>query len=272
VTEAPAKINLSLIVGPRRADGKHEVLTVLERVGLTDTVTVERAPGGRSEVVGFPDDTIVRAALESLRDAAGCDTSFLVTIDKRIPLAAGLGGGSSDAAAALRQANALLASPLPDAELLRLGAGLGADVPFFLEDGTRLGSGDGSTLAPLTLPTGYVVVLWLPEGESKRSTADVYAAFDDRGGADGFAARRQALLDALAGVSTVDDLADLPHNDLVTSPLSAELARLGAFRADVTGAGPTLYGLFTDPDEARRAAARLSRRGWAYATTTLEEG
>jgi 4-diphosphocytidyl-2-C-methyl-D-erythritol kinase len=270
VSIAHAKINLALVVGPLRPDGKHEVVTVLERVALGDTVIVERLPAEeRVRVGGFGGDTIVSAALEALCRAAGGGASFSATIEKLIPLAAGLGGGSSDAAAALIQANRLLPQPVSDRGLLRIAADLGADVPFFLQRCPQLGSGDGSTLVPIELPRPYHVVLWLPDGYVKRSTADVYAAFDERSGADGFRARRDRLLEALAGVANARDLAALPKNDLASSPLVAALEEQGAFRADVTGAGPTIYGLFDDRDAALRAAEALRPRGRTWVTNPV---
>jgi 4-diphosphocytidyl-2-C-methyl-D-erythritol kinase len=257
---AAAKINLALVVGPRRQDGKHELLTVYQRLALADRITVDRAP--RLTVDGFTGDTLVRRALRDLADAAKPTRGFAATIQKRIPVAAGLGGGSSDAATAMRLANRTLPEPLPDEELLRLAASLGADVPFFLADGPQIGSGDGSALEPLDLPQDFWVVLLLPREEAKTSTADVYAAFDARRGAAGWAERRQLLLDGLARVERPRDLAGLPPNDLARSPLAAEILAAGAFRADVSGAGPTLYGLFhqrRDADAARRALRRLGR-------------
>ena len=111
-------------------------------------------------------------------------------IEKAIPVAAGLGGGSSDAAAALSLANELLPEPLPVGELAAVAAGIGADVPFFLRDGPQLGRGDGSELTPLELPHGYHVVLVLPADEGKESTAAVYAGFDAHGAARLRRARR----------------------------------------------------------------------------------
>ncbi len=254
-TAAHAKINLALVVGPLRADGKHEVVTVLQRVDLADDLSLEAATELR--VTGFEDDTLVARALQELATAAGVEPGWHVHIDKRIPVAAGLAGGSSDAAAALWLANATLPAPLAHTELLRLAARLGADVPFFLEPGTQLGTGDGTDLEPVDMPADYHVVLLLPERADKGSTAGVYEAFDRRDGAGGFEARRQALLAALAA----RDLANLPRNDLASSPLAAELERLGAFRADVSGAGPCLYGLFRTADEAHSAARQLQGRG-----------
>jgi 4-diphosphocytidyl-2-C-methyl-D-erythritol kinase len=259
---APAKINLSLVVGPACADGKHEVATVYQRVTLSDRIAVERSPEVR--VAGFADDTLVRRALERLADGNG--VSFAARIQKRIPVAAGLGGGSSDAATALRLANALRAEPYPDERLRAFARELGSDVPYFLEDGPQLGSGDGTELESLELPQDYWILLVLPRDAVKSSTERVYARFDARGGERGYEKRRASLLDALARVERPRDLAALPPNDLASSSLSDELMALGAFRADVTGAGPTVYGLFLHGDQARAAQKQIVRRGRTWLT------
>jgi 4-diphosphocytidyl-2-C-methyl-D-erythritol kinase len=261
---APAKINLALVVGPVRKDGKHELVTVYQRVSMSDRIELE--PGKRNEVYGFLGDTLVRDALDRLAAHAATDRRWRATIEKRVPVAAGLGGGSSDAATALRLANATLDEPVPPEELRDLAAGLGADVPFFLVDGPQLGSGDGTILGGLDLPQDFWVLLLLPNGADKPSTASVYAAFDERNGVDGFEERRSALLDALDGVRRPRDLAALPPNDLASSPLSGELRSLGAFRADVSGAGPTVYGLFHHRDTAEKARHALKRSGRVWIT------
>ena len=244
---APAKINLALVVGPVRPDGKHELTTVYQALELGDEIEVE--PADETSVTGF-DDTIVRSALALLGG------EWRVRIEKRIPVAAGLGGGSSDAAAALRLANAQLDAPLAAEELHALAARVGADVPFFLRDGPQLGTGDGTVLAPIELPQDYTVLLLLPADAVKSSTADVYAAFDARDGATGYAAREAALRAALAS-----GLAALPPNDLASSPLAERLRAEGAFRADVSGAGPIVYGLFETTADAEQAEAALRGLG-----------
>jgi 4-diphosphocytidyl-2-C-methyl-D-erythritol kinase len=259
---AAAKINLALVVGPTRDDGRHELLTVYQRVALADRISVSRAD--RLRVDGFAPDTLVRRALESVSD--GNRATFAARIQKRIPVAAGLGGGSSDAATALRLANELRDEPLPNERLHAFARELGADVPYFLEDGPQLGSGDGTQLEALELPQDYWVVLVIPKQETKRATGDVFAAFDERGGERGFEERRSALLEALETVRRPRDLAVLPPNDLSTSPLADELLELGAFRADVTGAGPTVYGLFLHRDHARKARKQISHRGRTWLT------
>jgi 4-diphosphocytidyl-2-C-methyl-D-erythritol kinase len=256
VTEllAPAKLNLALVVGSRGPDGRHEVATVLQRITLADRIALE--PADRLRVDGFADDTLVRQALDELAAAAGARPAWRVQIDKQIPVAAGLGGGSSDAAAALRLANDALDRPVSEEHLHAVAASLGADVPFFLTSGPQLGEGDGTRLTLLDLPQDYWIVVALPHGERKGSTAAVYEEFDRRGGEAGFEERRAALLEALVR----EDLTALPPNDLASSPLAVELVGLGAFRADVTGAGPAVYGLFADESQAVAAHAALARK------------
>jgi len=259
---ATAKLNLALVVGPARADGKHEVATVLQRLDLGDRVALASAPALTIE--GYAGDTIVRRALEALAAAAAVDPRWRAVITKRIPVAAGLGGGSSDAATALRLANDSLVEPLPAAELQAIAARLGADVPFFLETGPQLGRGDGSELTQIQLPQDYWVVLVLPHGVAKESTASVYRRFDERNGAAGWDTRLEAFETVLTRITRPRDLAALPPNDLAVSPLATELIRLGAFRADVTGAGPVVYGLFLHRRhaDAARVALQAAGRTW----------
>ena len=189
---APAKINLALVVGPPRDDGKHEVLTVLQRIDLVDRIELDG--GARAPRRGLRGrHARPRGARARSPRSAGVEPRWRVRIEKQIPVAAGLGGGSSDAATALRLANETLAEPLPAEELHSVAARIGADVPFFLADGPQLGSGDGSELEPLDLPQDFWVVVLLPHGAAKTSTADVYAAFDAR---EGRARLRRAAPDA----------------------------------------------------------------------------
>jgi 4-diphosphocytidyl-2-C-methyl-D-erythritol kinase len=260
---APAKINLSLVVGPVRPDGKHELVTLYQRVGLSDRITLE--PASVTTVDGFAADTLVTRALAALDAPHG----WRARIEKHVPVAAGLGGGSSDAGTALRLANALLDEPFEPRELHEIAASLGSDVPFFLSDGPQLGTGDGSLLEPVELPQDFAVLLLLPEGAVKASTAAVYAAFDDRDGAAGYEGRATRLREALAAVRRGADLAALPANDLAASQLEAEVLAAGAFRAGVSGAGPALYGLFETRAAANAAARRLRRFGATWSTVPV---
>jgi 4-diphosphocytidyl-2-C-methyl-D-erythritol kinase len=266
VTRAPAtaKLNLALVVGPVREDGKHEATTVLQRLALADRIELVPAPA--LAVEGFEDDTLVRDALLALAAAAGLPPRWRARITKRIPVAAGLGGGSSDAATALRLANATLPEPEAPDSLRELARRLGADVPFFLAHGPQLGEAEGAELSPLDLPQDYFVLLVLPNDDAKSATASVYDAFDHRRGVEGYAERRAQLLDALGRVRRPRDLAALPPNDLVSSPLADELRALGAFRADVSGAGPIVYGLFHHREAAERARRSLRGRGRRWLT------
>jgi 4-diphosphocytidyl-2-C-methyl-D-erythritol kinase len=260
---ATAKLNLALVVG-RPHDGMHELTTVYQRLDLADRVAL--APAPRLRVTGFTEDTLVRRALEALAEAAGVPSRWEARLTKRIPVAAGLGGGSSDAATALRLANETLDEPLPAAKLHSLAADLGADVPFFFAQGPQLGEGDGTALTPLELPQDYWVVLILPPGATKVSSGAVYAAFDERDGHKGYRNRRAALKRVLGATKRARDLAQLPPNDLASSPLAAELLSQGAFRADVTGAGPVVYGLFQHLEPARAARAALKGLGRTWLT------
>jgi 4-diphosphocytidyl-2-C-methyl-D-erythritol kinase len=261
---APAKLNLALVVGPRGANGKHELCTVYQRIDLCDRIELEAA--SRLVVRGFADDTLVTASLELLAARAGVEPRWSARLTKRIPVAAGLGGGSSDAATALRLANKTLPEPLDVPQLQALAAELGADVPSFLSSGPQLGEGDGTRLMPLDLPQDYWVVVVLPRDTQKESTAAVYERFDARDGAGGWEARRDELRARLASILRPRDLAALPPNDLASSPLAEHLRALGAFRADVTGAGPAVYGLFHHRAAAEAASHEVAPVGGTWVT------
>lgn len=266
---AAAKINLALLVGPRRAGGLHEIVTVLQRIDLCDSVALE--PAQSLVVEGYRKDTLVRSALSKLaatRVSSDADAFWRVRLEKRIPLAAGLGGGSADAGAALALANRTLSKPLAPDELAALASQVGADVPFFLAPGPKLAEGAGERLRPLELPQDYWLLIALPRFARKLSTADVYRRFDELGGEAGFADRRTALLAALDAVRRPRDFAAFPPNDLAAAagraPLVDELLERGAFRADVSGAGPAVYALFHHRADAERATRRLRTRARAW--------
>ena len=227
---ATAKLNLALVVGPLREDGRHEVATVFQRIDLADRVSIE--PAVELRVEGFVEDTLVRAALERLAEVANIEPCWHARIWKHVPVAAGLGGGSSDAATALRLANETLAEPLAPERLHGLAAELGADVPFFLTSGPQLGTGTGTELEVLDLPQDYWVVMLLPHDQRKPSTADVYADFDRRGGAAGFEERRARLHETWRA-KRPRDLAERRGGPPRRRRNQLEL---GAFRADVSGA------------------------------------
>jgi 4-diphosphocytidyl-2-C-methyl-D-erythritol kinase len=281
---APAKVNLGLFVGPPRAgDGRHELATVMQSISLADELRLEPAAANaaRDELLcpglpGPPHENLAMRALAAFRDATGWDGPPLrLTIDKRIPVAAGLGGGSADAAAALRLART--ASGLGDERLLReLGGQLGADVPAQVAPGRWLATGAGEQLEPLPDPVPALELLVLPAA-TQLSTAEVYAALDRLG-------RRRdprelpRLAEQLRAAAQLG--APLPaarellHNDLQEAALSLrpQIARTLAAAEDagaqtlVSGSGPTVIALFSHANAAgRRERAEASLAGLAPA-------
>ncbi len=276
--QAPAKINLGLFVGPGRGDGRHELVSVMQSISLADELTLEPAPAGaeRDEVVceGVTGENLAGRALALFREATGWEEGRVrLRIDKRVPVAAGLGGGSADAAATLRLACA--ASGLGDEDLLHVLAGrLGADVPAQVSPGRWLATGAGELLEVLPDPTSPLGVLVLAQA-AELSTADVYNRADRLGLAnDAFLleGRRDALRVALELGAALPAEKDLLHNDLQAAALALcpaiepalrEAVEAGAEVAFVSGSGPTVVGLFARANglaRAQRAAAGLAGR------------
>jgi len=266
---APAKVNLCLFVGPAREDGRHELVSIFQPVGLADTVELEPAGLGTSadRVVcpGVEGENLAATAVKRFRERTGWNGAPVrLTIEKRIPIAAGMAGGSADAGAALRLV-ARAAGIDDDALLRQIAAELGADVAAQVRPGRYLATGAGERLTPLPPPRPYGVLV-IPS-HRRLPTADVYREADRQG------LPRDAadLASKLRQVSTMsDDLPDhLVVNDLepaaraLCPPIDAALAdarRVGARRALVCGSGPTVVGLFPDLMAARGAAARLAER------------
>jgi 4-diphosphocytidyl-2-C-methyl-D-erythritol kinase len=266
---APAKVNLVLQVGDVRADGLHELCSLFASLELADDLTIEPSDdssAGPDEVVcaAVPGPNLATRALAELRAALDGDLPPLrATIDKRIPVAAGLGGGSADAAAALRAANLIAGAPL-DADALRaIGARIGADVPSQVEPRHALVTGAGEHVEPLDLPAAALVLI--PDDEGL-STADVYGAADEIGSTR--ARLDPGALRALAA-RPLADLAAALENDLEPAALHLRphlaetldgLRRAGALAARVTGSGPTTFGVFPDRATADQAAVALSSK------------
>jgi 4-diphosphocytidyl-2-C-methyl-D-erythritol kinase len=265
--QAPAKVNLVLQVGNVRADGLHELCSLFASLDLADDVTVERhEEHDTDEVVcaGVTGPNLATRAIEELRATLDGNLPPLrVTIDKRIPVAAGLGGGSADAAAVLRAANRIAGDPLGPDALRAIGARIGADVPSQVEPRHALVTGAGEHVEPLELPVMALVLIPQDEG---LSTADVYRTADEIGSTR--ANLEPGALKALA-TQPLPDLAAALENDLepaalhlrpdLTDELDA-LTSAGALAARVTGSGPTTFGVFPDRTSAERAAAALSSK------------
>jgi len=257
---APAKVNLILHVGRRRGDGLHELCSLFAPLELADELSFAPADGSRDEVLcpGVEGMNLVNRALEAFRTRASLP-ALRVEIEKRVPVAGGLGGGSADAAAALRAANRLAGEPMELQELQALGAAVGADVPSQVRPVPALVTGAGERVEPVALAPLWLVLVPSDEG---LSTAEVYGELDRLGG--GRETLDPEALRALAGAGP-GRLAEAV-NDLETPALSlrpdleqrlSDLRCHAALAARLSGSGPTAFGLFEGPEAAERAAGAL---------------
>jgi 4-diphosphocytidyl-2-C-methyl-D-erythritol kinase len=277
VLRASAKVNLVLEVLGKRPDGYHELSTVMQAVDLFDRLTVEAAATitlETSEATLPTDDRnlVVRAA-HLLREAAGIEAGARIVLDKRIPLAAGLGGGSSDAAATLLGLNRLWGLRWRRERLVELAVKLGMDVPFFLGRGRALGTSRGEVLSSLPGVGGYAMVLVNPG--VGLSTQEVYGRVPPGWRAESDGTKR--MLDALKRRSVVR-VAGALTNHLehwvepvmpVIGRMKAALLAAGALGAAMSGSGPTVFGLARSLDQARQIQRRVNRGGWsAWAVRT----
>lgn len=274
----PAKINLYLAVGSRRDDGYHELTTVFHAVSLHDELTVHAAErlsltlrGEGAAALPVDEGNLAIRAARALATYAGIEPRAALAIDKGIPVAGGLAGGSADAAAALVGCDALWGTGLDRAALARLGAGLGSDVPFALHGGTALGTGRGELLTPALSGGEFHWVLAPAAGGL--STPAVYAELDrlrDRGHPP---PAREPTLDAVLAALRAGDAARLGlalRNDLQPAALNLRPAlrrtlasglELGALGAVVSGSGPTCAFLVNSAEEGIAFAAALAAEG-----------
>lgn len=265
---AYAKVNLTLDVGRLRSDGYHEINSVMQTINLADTLILSAAPEGITVSCtpsgAAPDGpaNLAYRALESLADRiapAGVDLRII----KRIPTAAGLGGGSSDAATALKAANALFKLNLTEVELISLAARLGSDVAFFIRGGTALAQGRGETVT--VLPTLRPQWLVLVKPEFQVATAEIYSRYQpgqNRTWTTWFmaAVSRSDRDGMLANMGNdLEPVAAAAHPQV--SALIKRLEGLGAERALMSGSGPTVFGVFPGEEEARAAARQLDGGG-----------
>jgi 4-diphosphocytidyl-2-C-methyl-D-erythritol kinase len=286
VATAQGKINLYFQVGSLLEDGYHEVASVYQAVSLAERVAVTSASEWGVSVTGSiaatqlaevpqgPENLVIRAAFSLARRVGFEEASPIrFEIDKRVPVAGGMGGGSADAAAALVAVNELWCLGLDSTELAEIAAELGADVPFALAGGTALGTGTGTELRPVNSAQLHWVLITGTEG---LSTPSVYAELDRLRVEAGEpvteraeAAVPEQLLEALAS-GDLDVISELIHNDLEPAAISLrpELAQkislaesLGGLRAMVSGSGPTVLCLARSLEHATELAEALSARG-----------
>jgi 4-diphosphocytidyl-2-C-methyl-D-erythritol kinase len=272
--KAPAKINLCLSVLGKRPDGYHEVEMLIQMVGLYDEVTVARGDWGitvrcDNSAVPSGEGNIAWKAAAAMLKLSERNTGLSIEIRKAIPVAAGLGGGSGDAAAVLAAANRLLGAGLNREQLAEVGAGLGMDVPFFFYGPTALARGRGEVLSKLTTLPKFWVLLVNPGFET--STAWVYKNLNLR-------LTKKVDCNKIAGLA-VRSIAESLHNDLetVTATMHPMINRIkgallarGAIGACMSGSGPTVFGMFETEEACRAAAKSISGEGWKlYPTETL---
>lgn len=265
--KACAKVNLTLSVGEKRSDGYHEVETVMTAVSLCDTVTVARHPGIQDQLVCTPpvteraEDNLCMKALRLFFQELGVKEDFVtIQLQKCIPTQAGLGGGSSDAAAVLRALRTLYAPQMIDGQLEEMAARLGSDVPFFIRGGTALATGRGEKLAALPdMPPCWLVIV---KPEESHSTAAMYAAIDSaprRVSGDSRAVREgleKGDLSAVAAGLSNDFQQVLPESSAVPAIVEA-LRQRGALNAQMTGSGSAVFGIFACRAGAEAAAEAL---------------
>lgn len=265
---APAKINLCLHVLGKRPDGYHELAMLMQRVGLYDRleISLEEKPGVRVVCGGLDlapgEENIASRAARRMLELAGCSGGATIVLDKQIPVAAGLGGGSSDAAAVLMGLNEMLGLGLSRQRLMTEGVKLGADVPFFVYGSTAWATGIGDRLQKVDRlpPVWYVLV----NPGVAVSTAWAYQNL-------GLTSLRDKIkLPRFSGME--EELVSLLHNDLesvtvtrhpVVGEVKKSLLDLGALGSLMSGSGPTVFGVFRNEPEARRAAHQCSLvEGW----------
>ncbi|WP_053207137.1 4-(cytidine 5'-diphospho)-2-C-methyl-D-erythritol kinase [Jiangella muralis] len=276
IARVPAKINLTLSVGPVRSDGFHELATVFHAVSLYDEISAVHADAVSVHVTGpyaehTPADEsnlAVRAA-RALARRARLRSGALLRVHKDIPVAAGLAGGSADAAGALLACDRLWGLRMPESRLSAVAAGLGSDVPFSLIGGTAVGTGRGERLRPV--PVGAAPHWVLATADGGLSTPEVYRRLDDlRSDRKVPAPAVPGELLAALAAGDVDALAGLLHNDLQEAALALRPAlrdtlraghEAGALAGIVSGSGPTCVFLARDAESAGALAVSLAASG-----------
>ena len=273
VLRPSAKVNLVLRVGPRRADGFHEVRSVFQSIALADSLTITPRPGPfglMSRSVGVPADrtNLIWRAAEVLWKAIGGvgePRDVHIRLDKQIPVAAGLGGGSADAAAALVGLNEIWNARRSRRDLMVIGAEIGSDVPFFFQGGTAVGAGRGEELYPVDDVTRLGIVIIKPSFGV--SAADAYGWLDeDRGSGTPppeTAGRNEIEVGWPGGPLTlVNDLqAPVARRHPMVDEMVTACVRQGALAAAMSGSGSAVFAVFPEAI-VRRAVSQLQRPDW----------
>ena len=274
VVRSCAKVNLTLDVLGLRADGYHELSSIVHTIGLWDTI---RFHFGTSSGLSFgcdqselqSDDNLCLQAARLWSQAAHRVLDCHISLQKTIPTGAGLGGGSGNAAATLMALNNHFDKVLNDAQLHQLATELGADVPLFLRGGCALIEGIGERITPLRALEGWLVVL---QPAQKLSTPQVFRAFDELGQTSAHAS--VALLQSIEQRASLSHMAKLLQNDLTAAaekcgvrvqPGLTQLQGSGAVGTSMTGSGSAVFGVFLDEEIARHALNCLQTQEWSFA-------
>ena len=255
-TPANAKINLHLQVLNKLPNGYHNISSIFQSVTLFDTVTVEVADGNGvnvfTENAVIDGENLAKKAAELFLDSTGITAKVNITLNKNIPIAAGLAGGSADAAAVLKSLNAVFNNPLAKTELLELGLTLGADVPFCIMGGTALAEGVGEKLTPLPFIGEFDAVLI--KCFNKSSTGDMYHRLDARQNIP--SSITKDIINALEQGNTklafslcTNDFLGVSDNAVQQKAIISRLYECGAVFAGLSGSGPTVFGLFNSLDD-----------------------
>ena len=272
---APAKVNLHLEVGNRRPDGFHQITSLFQAVSLADDLTIRATGSPRQARVcgnfGFPmEENIISEAIRLFRAETGVWDGVEVEVEKRIPVAAGLGGGSSDAAAALRGLVALFDAHLTEERIRAIALQLGSDVPFFLQASAALVEGRGDRITPVAARTDFALAAVMPGVPV--ATADAYRALDARGTSSAARLSGPEVLriyeqDPVASWRFFNSF-DVLAEDLSPWIVKAREALLseGARAARFTGSGSTVIGLFDDRRSAEACVGRLDGGGFSAVT------
>ena len=261
--KAYAKINLHLNVTAKRQDGFHDIETVMQTVSLCDELAASLAPSERAEAhlsicgADLPTDrgNIVTRAAELYLARSGKIGRVDISLVKRIPVAAGLAGGSADAAATLRALNRLFNSHFSESELLALAAELGSDVPFCLLGGRAVCRGRGELIEPIASPTDLHFVIAIADGEQV-STPAAFRALDEM--YSNFNGSVKSDAPALNEFYNVFENAVFP-TCFKAEALKRRIIELGAIASLMSGSGPSVFGLFEDESTARAAAEAISK-------------
>lgn len=270
---AYAKINLTLDVGAKRADGYHEITSVMQRISLWDTVTVERGTGCDSLLCSVPvtedvnDNLCMKALRVFFTETAMESGGVSITLEKHIPTQAGLGGGSTDAAAYLRGMDRLYGLGLCREGLRALAAELGADVPFCIDGGAAAAAGIGERLTPVESHLPLWLVITKPKAGC--STPAMYRRIDEMGESlrqrfttqEAAKALEKGDLAGLCGslYNVFEEVTALPE----LSEIRQELRQSGALAAMMTGSGSAVFGIFPEEAVAKAAAEKMAESRWA---------